>query len=450
MKFRLNGIPVEIKYSFLLLILITYGWAGGEVLGALELLLWVFAAVMLHELGHAWAYRRYGLTPAIELYALGGVTYAHAPERALTPRQELVIAAAGPAMSLLLGGVLLAVRALLGRIPSVFLAPDDAAIYPLFFSLGWGLLNLLPMLPLDGGQIMKNLLAFNRRWDAERIAVIISLALGGALLIWLLARGSFLNAAIAGFLIYNNITRLQFIRDGHLRPEVEELEQLLAQGRRSEALARSQQILASARSGTYQSWAFQVSTALMLETRQYSEAAELAARYPKLARQHPEVQAAVLRGQGDLHGAVKLAREAYAVSQEPAAGALLADLLAELGQDEALRELLRSAARSDAYPIMASRALLALMRKQEFAQAASLGQELMQGQRPQSAALLGFTVALAEVRLGRFSQALSLLRDALANGLKPPAPLEEMPELAPLHGYPGWEELVRMSRKGSV
>ena len=147
--FRLGtflGFPVDIKPSFLVLLgIVLIGYGG---LGGVAMMLLVFSSVVLHELGHAVAARRAGVKVAgIDLGFLGGAAKLQSmPKNA---HDEVVIAAAGPAVSIALG--VLGVG--LGWISHVWL----------FSWLGWAnfviaAFNLIPALPMDGGRILRALL----------------------------------------------------------------------------------------------------------------------------------------------------------------------------------------------------------------------------------------------------------------------------------------------------
>lgn len=140
------GFPIEINASFLILLGVVFVWFGG-LLGVLVISL-AFVGVLLHELGHAVVARRLGVhTAGIELGFLGGAAkMMDIPRRA---DHEIMIAVAGPAVSLMLGGLGLGVGALVGS--------------ELVSLLGWINLviagfNLIPALPMDGGRILRALL----------------------------------------------------------------------------------------------------------------------------------------------------------------------------------------------------------------------------------------------------------------------------------------------------
>src|SRR5262245_64037663 len=140
------GFPVELNLSFLLLLALVWFAFGGAIGVALVLL--VFGSVLLHELGHAVVARRLGVHVAgIELSFFGGA--AKMVQLPRTATHELLIAAAGPVVSLVLGGIGLGLGAL---------------THSTFFAwLGWtnfiiAAFNLIPALPMDGGRILRALL----------------------------------------------------------------------------------------------------------------------------------------------------------------------------------------------------------------------------------------------------------------------------------------------------
>jgi Zn-dependent protease len=165
------GFPVELNLSFVLLLGLVFVAFGG-VMGVLLVSL-VFASVVLHELGHALVARQLGVrVSGIELSFFGGA--AKMVQLPRTATHELLIAAAGPAVSLMLGGAGLGLASLFHS--------------PLLGWLGWTNLvlagfNLIPALPMDGGRILRALLTrkmdFVRATDvAVKVARVVAVAFG--------------------------------------------------------------------------------------------------------------------------------------------------------------------------------------------------------------------------------------------------------------------------------
>jgi hypothetical protein len=146
LNFRFAGIPVEIQAIALLVA----AWAVESRHEPLAECVWIGVAVLSilwHELGHALTMKAFGFRPAIELHAAGGV--ARWPPRAEpTVRQRLVVTLCGPAAGLALGGLIWLGSSAAGDLPRLArVAVADA----LWINLGWSLVNLMPVLPFDGG-----------------------------------------------------------------------------------------------------------------------------------------------------------------------------------------------------------------------------------------------------------------------------------------------------------
>jgi Zn-dependent protease len=151
---RLFGFPIEINVSFLVLLALVFVAFGG-LAGVFGIAL-VFGSVILHELGHALVARRLGVrVSGIELSFLGGA--AKLVQMPRSANDEIAIAAAGPVVSLVLGGLGLGLGVALHA--------------PLIAMIGWinfilAAFNLIPALPMDGGRILRALLS--RRMDFVR------------------------------------------------------------------------------------------------------------------------------------------------------------------------------------------------------------------------------------------------------------------------------------------
>jgi Zn-dependent protease/CBS domain-containing protein len=174
---RLAGIPLRVHLTFpLLLAWIAFAqWRlDGDLRGAASLVLTVlivFGIVVLHELGHALAARRYGVTTRdITLLPIGGV--ARLERIPKDPKQELIIALAGPAvnvaLALLIGGALLATGGLgsladLGGLVEADPSFDLRRLATRLVGINAWLVafNLLPAFPMDGGRVLRAALAMH-------------------------------------------------------------------------------------------------------------------------------------------------------------------------------------------------------------------------------------------------------------------------------------------------
>jgi Zn-dependent protease len=171
--FRLFGFPVRIHPFFWLFSALL----GSDllVLGPLYLAIWiaiVFASILVHEMGHALAFRRYGRDARIVLYSFGGLAIPNALVLGRTHR--IIVALAGPFAGFLLAG------AVYGSDRLTHWSSENGsyarAAYLMLFSINvtWGILNLMPVFPLDGGQVSQELC--EARWPGrgQRIGLQIS------------------------------------------------------------------------------------------------------------------------------------------------------------------------------------------------------------------------------------------------------------------------------------
>lgn len=148
MELMIGPFLVRIEIAFLPMVALL-GFLTGDLIRAAAFILSATAAVLAHELGHAEAARRFGHVASIRLHMYGGTTdhMGGVLSRAAT----WTITAAGPAAGLLIGAALFGVvEALDPRSKRLDAILHDAA----FVNAGWAALNLLPILPLDGGKLL--------------------------------------------------------------------------------------------------------------------------------------------------------------------------------------------------------------------------------------------------------------------------------------------------------
>jgi len=152
---RVAGIQLRIHVTFLLLI----GWIALGSGSAVIFVLLLFLCVVLHEFGHALAAKSYGInTPDITLLPIGGVArLERIPEE---PKQELVIAIAGPLVNVIIAACLYLVIGARGHVAPQNAMQSGDMLIGLFQINVWLLLfNLLPAFPMDGGRVLRALLA---------------------------------------------------------------------------------------------------------------------------------------------------------------------------------------------------------------------------------------------------------------------------------------------------
>ena len=176
-RFSIFGIPVEVQPFFWISLVILGGAMGADSAAAIfHILLFVlagFISILVHELGHALTARAFGAQCAITLQSFGG--YAAYSGAALNRWQRFLITAAGPGIQIILG---LAVLLLIPYLPQVSREGAYFLSTLMLISFFWSILNLLPVLPLDGGQMLNAALGPDRIKITLWTSIIVAVAAG--------------------------------------------------------------------------------------------------------------------------------------------------------------------------------------------------------------------------------------------------------------------------------
>ncbi len=229
LQFSVAGVPTRIEPLFFV-VMGMFGVAGGR--RGWLILEWLVVAgvsILVHEMGHAVAFRRYGAQPEIVLHGFGGATTGAAQP----PMRSIVVSVAGPATGFAVGGAaLLAARGIsLGES-----ALMEAVVFDLVFvNIAWGVFNLLPILPLDGGNIVASFFEHTTGDTTQRKARIVSVGTAVAVGVAGLAYGQPYVAMLAALFGSQNFRSLGADRDQPAYRRLGQAGQELAQGRFREA-----------------------------------------------------------------------------------------------------------------------------------------------------------------------------------------------------------------------
>jgi Zn-dependent protease/CBS domain-containing protein len=203
---KVSGIPIRLHFTFLLLIIwLAVSGIGSGGAGMVLVVLGLFFCIALHELGHSLVAQKFGYPVRdITLYPIGGVASIEGSPR---PRHELYIALAGPAVNVVIAGVLAAFMVFTGRMESV--ATTQAAVRsierdPLMFLLSANIMlvvfNMIPAFPMDGGRVLRAVLGLKLgKSRATKIAAGVGQFL--AILMGLYGLGVFGNQSNLGLML---------------------------------------------------------------------------------------------------------------------------------------------------------------------------------------------------------------------------------------------------------
>jgi Zn-dependent protease len=212
--FRFSGIDVFLHWSWFLvaayIVTSRVGNYSSPVWNAVEYLA-LFVIVLMHEFGHSLACRSVGgHSDQIVLWPLGGVAYVAPPQR---PGAQLWSIAAGPLVNV----ALIPVFYVLVRVAEARgLAMSNPDLFECLVTVQWInivllVFNLLPIYPLDGGQILRSVLWYIMGpINSVLVAAGIGFVGGAGLVVLGLSRGSIFLALIAGFLLFNCVQAFRF------------------------------------------------------------------------------------------------------------------------------------------------------------------------------------------------------------------------------------------------
>lgn len=250
LHFTALGIPVRIHPVFWLtsaFLAWPRGSEGGDLDKVIIRILCILVAILVHELGHAVVTRRFGWRPEIVLYFFGG----YATTQRYSTWKDIAVSAAGPGAGFLLFFSIWFWARLSGVITadSSFLRPEfsaaamrdwpsaiavgtrfnnlilDAINFSLFINLIWNVANLLPVLPLDGGQISREFFCWLRPRDGMDICLKLSMVASGGVALWsakamaenraVMGLDPFFLAIMFGYLCYQSYQAWQASRTGY-------------------------------------------------------------------------------------------------------------------------------------------------------------------------------------------------------------------------------------------
>lgn len=210
----IRGTKIGVDFSFLILaglFVVTY---YDPATGIQYALLWapvLFISVLIHELAHAAAIGLFGYGPSDVV--LGGMGGATMNKRTARPWHDVVISLAGPLSSFAL---MFLIQFIWARTPAARADPMMVAFLPLLWTanMWWGLFNLLPITPLDGGHAVRSFLRmFLGERNAFRIAVWIAIVAGVAAVSWAIWRKSTVLAVLIAWYVFMNYQQWQYYRD---------------------------------------------------------------------------------------------------------------------------------------------------------------------------------------------------------------------------------------------
>ena len=424
LRFRVSGIPVRVEPIFFIL-LGFLGWANGHT-GVLIVVFMVVAgvSVLVHELGHATAYRSFGAQPAITLTGFGGYTVGPAQPRG----RSLAVTLSGPGAGFVAAMVALALSQVVTSDSEIVKTALDDLIW---VNLVWGVFNLLPILPLDGGRVAVDLFGLR---PAQMLSVAGAVGLG---VLGLYLRAPFM-AIIAFMLCSQSINALRAHRD---RPQFEKLDEArraLLLGRNHAAIEAIEPVAAAPSSFPVEVTAWELTAWARLAEGQPEEArVALDQLRGGVGRTTPLVRRMVDLAEGKQDDAIA---PAFVYCDDVVAAMIAARMVAAAGLlDRVLDELRTQPVLPGPPKTNGYRALqLGLHHAGRFRDAARVGALLFE---LEPAPLVAYNVACSWALAKDTEEALAWLDRAVENGVRDTSLLDQDDNFDAIRGTDGFRAL---------
>lgn len=449
-SFRLAGIPVTVHVTFLLVITLL-----GLGLGSLDrVAVWVVvatAAVLLHELGHGLVGRLAGLRPRIDLAGFGGVTSWSAAEHersrgGLGRAWSLAVSLAGPGIGFVGGVVALVLGAPCCTVPAGADLPTFAAGVWLFASFGWGILNLLPILPLDGGQALRELLPGTPAQRLRRAAAV-GVGVGGALVLWALVSNRTFLALLAGWVTWSNVQQVRAAREpgpDSVTGRVVAVQEAARAGDTAAVVDRAAGLAQEATDARTRQFATMMLVQGLLSSGRVAEAYGVVTDPRRDVALPTELVGAVVARHPDRRRVDTVVRGWAAQASGRDARGLAAVVLAAHGHHDEVLTLLSGPISAGSEPVVDAGVAVAVQiaahRDGLFETAAATGWALLAGGGLHSP-VLAYDTACSLARAGRLDDAVRALSLAIQLGFADLDLLGDDPDLVALHDHPDWPRL---------
>ena len=438
---RIFGVPIKIEISFFILAAFLASSRASEPALLIEWLLVAFFSVLIHELGHALAARAFGLSPTIRLYAMGGLTYLNG-DASINTGKNLVISLAGPAVGFVTGGIVFGLGAVFPisiRSFVLFSAYHDL----IWVNVGWGLFNILPMLPLDGGRVLVAIEEGVLRRRNQVIAHAISLLFALSIFLWALSASRGWIAILGVWFAYSNGQYLfQTLQERRDRPLLAALNEAAAAVNAEESavcLDLIRDVQKKARTDHVKREAAGLKIFALIKQDRYEEAEKELQIFRALFGRNAYLEGLLFFKRGDSGAARSCLSQAFAEAPFKELGLLLNQVLIS---EQAFDEVLELTAHPTLVEDKSS--LLVYLESKAFdagnfemaARAGALA--FTEEANPEVA----YNVACAFARQGNKIEGIKWLRSAVASGFHDAALLTADADLESLRDLPEFKQLV--------
>jgi len=442
-QFRLFGIPIRVE-PFFLIVAALFGIRLEPLWLVFAWVIIVFVSVLVHELGHALTYRVLGQRSAIVLHGFGGFTVpAGGGRRVLSKPKAVIVSLSGAFTQIVVLGIpaYLAVHSDWGDQQLIdWVFNGGFNWWPIldllwFVSIWWGVFNLLPIRPLDGGHVAETLLGFRTACQLSIAAAIVA-----AFVTFRSGRFGFMGLLFFGLFAYLNYRDLrEDQRSGTFDVDAPDAAAGGGGGRRGRRRGRANLSVVGP-PGAPPDLTPRLPTG-EAETRAWNALRSgEGARAASIMRQaggggNPYLRASIALVTGPVEMADDLFEAAYTAEPTGPPNLVPATLLADSGRAVPVAARLVAGGRPGVEA--ASGLQTHLHYAERFRAAAEVGEQVFAA-GPQSPAQTAFEVACSWARAGQPEEALRWVESAVDAGFRAPGLLDGEPDLAPVRALDGW------------
>lgn len=448
LKFRLFGFPVIFDPGFFILVAVLLLFNKENIPFALTIIGCILVSVMVHEFGHAVVGRIYGLQPSIRMTMLGGLTQ-WGVEKGKNPSnfQHILITLAGPFAGFALGGLVLAYCVIMQVPYSFTLAPASTTDILLLFNFFWGLANLLPLYPLDGGQVLYYSLRSNKSLPAEQISAYTSLALGGAILIWAGLEGRLILVFILLWLLSENFQRIRRAASPPKREEVidhaRKITQYLNDRKFVEGLKAASDLMRTTSEERVRSWATEMAAVFLDLSNDPATTLEYLRENRRYLSSSDAIRFLRLKAEDDRNEAMAFGQRAlYARPSLTLLAVYAAELIRSGDFPEAARQVMEQKD-SSWFGQLAAYTQLQMLLHGGDRESIELGKAALETEGSPEVA---YNIGAAYAKLDNAASAIQWLEDAIRRGYSGAETMANDQDLQSLRDHHGFQDLLEQLR----
>ena len=433
-SFPVGPIPVRIDLSFIVVAALLVLSAGLTLEQGLVAFAVVFLSVLLHEFGHAIAARMHGAKPSVVIAGLGGYT-SFSPPRRLSRLGSAVITASGPLVNVLiaLGGVV--VRSGLGYDTTVVRAV-------IWINIALAVLNLLPIVPLDGGAIMQQAIPGKSALIRHRRAASVSIVIGVVAAIFAFQQGIVFGALLLGYFAFVNWKSLPEIQAaGTLEVQRNHIVGLLNRSAAGDRTAEREleQLVAALQPSTFRDVVKARMVEMALWDADHLRARRLIEQLPGDSSPALYAYLEVFNGNTDLAQTMLAERLATDPDEHVGRYVLLAAVDAGAGREVPARFAQFPDAARDVDVLRAAHHRAHLLG--HYADGVAIGEALLEAYPDDALPIDRYNLACSLTRSDRNAEAMDMLAAAVDEGWDDPSRLDHDPDLAVLRIDPRWNTI---------